>query len=216
MTVLADERVIVNADHRDIFGNAQLIRTAEFDYIVAAVVVRGENADGTLQLLDALRRFQFVTFEAVFAQGVAVGVEAVDAPLHDGLMMHEGVGPAASDGKQVVRRGPPDLFRRVADEDDVLPAGGKGGTVDIHHDRRDIGIGERFRRAFGVRYGYDEAVISVRDRGLHPCGGELLCRTDEPHIPFRRVAEIAEDAAQFLLSRDPLQPQRYEYTFHCQ
>ena len=110
MAILADERVVVDAEHGGVLGYAHPVCVAELDYVVAAVVVCREDANGTLQLLESVGGPEFVAPEAVVPQGFAEGPATVDAPLHHGRVVHEGVGPARADREQVVRRGSSDFL----------------------------------------------------------------------------------------------------------
>ena len=178
------------------------MRAAVREHVEARVVVRGEDSDRPLQCVQALGIGELVAPVAAVAQGLPEGPEPVDAPFHQGRIVDEGVGAAASGGHEDVRGARPDGHRGIADGDEIGFPRGKRRVVHVHDDRRDVRAREGRDRALRVGDGQDETVETL-PQGLGDARvREFVRRAHERAVPVVRIAQVAEDAAEFVLARD--------------
>lgn len=111
VAILADERVVVDAEHEDILGNSKIVLSAVGDGVVPTVVVRGKNTNGLSKMGDFLWSLQFVAPQSVVTQRFPKGPKAADAPFNDKGVMDEGIGTASPGGQQMARRRLANLIR---------------------------------------------------------------------------------------------------------
>ena len=166
MAVVADERLVVDAEYGDVLRNPHAPRAQELRELEGAVVVRGEHGRGPAQLRRVLRAAQLRAPQSVVAQRRGERAAACAAPFLGGARRVRGVEkrivPRHALSDEVERRGASDLLRGVADEHEVPRALPERFGRDVHDHRRAVVVGEQGRGRLGLRDGDDEARRRVR------------------------------------------------------